>query len=69
MGSSFVPERYGPAIRMMSGLLSFMGCSLMAMPYVIAPISEITGMIVAADTKSKLLAPYAKFGITIAKAS
>jgi len=38
-------------------------------PYVIAPISEITGMIVAADTKSKLLAPYAKLGITITKAS
>jgi len=37
-------------------------------PYVIAPISEITGMIVAADTKSKLLAPYAKLGITITKA-
>jgi DeoR/GlpR family transcriptional regulator of sugar metabolism len=38
-------------------------------PYVIAPISEIAGIIVAADTKSKLLAPYAKLGITITKAS
>jgi DeoR/GlpR family transcriptional regulator of sugar metabolism len=37
-------------------------------PYVIAPLSEITGMIVAAETKAKLLAPYAKLGITITKA-
>jgi DeoR/GlpR family transcriptional regulator of sugar metabolism len=37
-------------------------------PYVIAPMSEITGMIVAAETKAKLLAPYAKLGITITKA-
>jgi DeoR/GlpR family transcriptional regulator of sugar metabolism len=38
-------------------------------PYVIAPISEITGIIVTADTKSRLLAPYARLGITITKAS
>ena len=38
-------------------------------PYVIAPISDITGMIVAADTKSRLLTPYAKLGVTITKAS
>lgn len=38
-------------------------------PYVIAPISDITGMIVAADTKPKLLTPYAKLGVTITKAS
>jgi DeoR/GlpR family transcriptional regulator of sugar metabolism len=37
-------------------------------PYVIAPMSEITGMIVAEETKAKLLAPYAKLGITITKA-
>lgn len=38
-------------------------------PYVIAPLSEITGMIVSAGTKSKVLAPYSKLGITITKAS
>jgi len=37
-------------------------------PYVIAPLSEVTGMIVAADTRAKVLAPYAKMGITITKA-
>lgn len=37
-------------------------------PYVIAPLSEITGMIVAAGTKSSVLAPYARMGITITKA-
>jgi DeoR/GlpR family transcriptional regulator of sugar metabolism len=37
-------------------------------PYVIAPMSEITGMIVAAETKAKLLAPYAMLGITITRA-
>jgi DeoR/GlpR family transcriptional regulator of sugar metabolism len=37
-------------------------------PYVIAPISEITGMIVAADTRPKLLAAYIKMGITVTKA-
>ena len=38
-------------------------------PYVIAPMSGITGMIVAAGTRSKLLAPYARLGLTITKAS
>lgn len=38
-------------------------------PYVIAPLSEITGMIVAPNTKSKLLAPFVKLGLTITKAS
>lgn len=37
-------------------------------PYAIAPLSEVTGMIVAADTTRKALAPYAKLGITITKA-
>jgi DeoR/GlpR family transcriptional regulator of sugar metabolism len=37
-------------------------------PYVIAPLSEITGMIVASNTKSKTLAPYLRLGITITKA-
>jgi DeoR/GlpR family transcriptional regulator of sugar metabolism len=37
-------------------------------PYVIAPLSEVTGMIVAAHTKPKILAPYARLGITITKA-
>lgn len=40
-----------------------------ASAYVIAPLSEITGMIVAADTKPARLAPYARLGITITKAS
>jgi DeoR/GlpR family transcriptional regulator of sugar metabolism len=38
-------------------------------PYVIAPISEITGMIVVAGTKQKVLAPYLRLGVTITKAS
>ena len=38
-------------------------------PYVIAPISEITGMIVAASTKRKTLAPFERAGITITKAA
>jgi DeoR/GlpR family transcriptional regulator of sugar metabolism len=38
-------------------------------PYVIAPLSEIAGMIVAAGTKSKMLAAFARLGITITKAS
>jgi DeoR/GlpR family transcriptional regulator of sugar metabolism len=38
-------------------------------PYVIAPLSEVTGIIVASDTKAKTLAPYAKLGITITKAA
>ena len=37
-------------------------------PYVIAPISEVTGMIVAASTKRKALSAYARAGITITKA-
>jgi len=37
-------------------------------PYVIAPLSQITGMIVAAATKAKVLAPFSKLGITITKA-
>jgi DeoR/GlpR family transcriptional regulator of sugar metabolism len=37
-------------------------------PYVIAPLSEVTGMIVAAQTKQKILAPYSRLGITITKA-
>ena len=37
-------------------------------PYVIAPLGEVTGMIVAATTKQKTLAPYARAGITITKA-
>jgi len=36
-----------------------------ASPYVIAQIREITGMIVAAGTKRKVLAPFRKQGITI----
>ena len=38
-------------------------------PYVIAPISAITGMIVSDHVKSKALAPYARLGISITKAS
>jgi DeoR/GlpR family transcriptional regulator of sugar metabolism len=38
-------------------------------PYVIAPISEVTGIIVAAGTRAKVLAPYARLGIAITKAS
>ena len=37
-------------------------------PYVIAPVSEITGMIVAASTKSRVLAPFIKLGITVTRA-
>jgi DeoR/GlpR family transcriptional regulator of sugar metabolism len=37
-------------------------------PYVIAPISEIAGMIVAASTTKKVLAPFARLGVTITKA-
>ncbi len=37
-------------------------------PYVIAPLSEISGMIVAAGTKRKKLAAFADLGITITKA-
>jgi DeoR/GlpR family transcriptional regulator of sugar metabolism len=37
-------------------------------PYVIAPLTDITGMIVAAETKQKILAPYSRLGITITKA-
>jgi DeoR/GlpR family transcriptional regulator of sugar metabolism len=37
-------------------------------PYVIAPISAITGMIVSDQVKSKTLAPFARLGITITKA-
>jgi DeoR/GlpR family transcriptional regulator of sugar metabolism len=37
-------------------------------PYVIAPLTEITGMIVAAQTKPKVLAPYSRLGITITRA-
>ena len=37
-------------------------------PYVIAPISEISGMIVAATTKQKKLKPFARLGLTITKA-
>jgi DeoR/GlpR family transcriptional regulator of sugar metabolism len=40
-----------------------------ASPYVVMPLSELTGMIVSADTKSELLAPYTKLGITITKVS
>jgi DeoR/GlpR family transcriptional regulator of sugar metabolism len=38
-------------------------------PYVIAPLSEIAGMIVAAGTKSKTLTAFARLGITITRAS
>ena len=37
-------------------------------PYVIAPISSVTGMIVAHLVKSKALAPFSRMGITITKA-
>ena len=37
-------------------------------PYVIAPLGEVSGMIVAATTKQKTLAPYSRAGITITKA-
>jgi len=38
-------------------------------PYVIAPITEISGMIVAANTKQKVHAPFARLGLTITKAA
>ena len=38
-------------------------------PYVIAPLSEITGLIVPSDTRQKVLAPFARQGITITKTS
>lgn len=38
-------------------------------PYVIAPISEIAGMIVADSTRRKVLAPFARIGLTITKAT
>jgi DeoR/GlpR family transcriptional regulator of sugar metabolism len=37
-------------------------------PYVIAPISEATGMIVVHGTRQKEIAPYSRLGITITKA-
>lgn len=37
-------------------------------PYVIAPITAITGMIVSDQVKSKALAPFSRLGITITKA-
>ena len=38
-------------------------------PYVVMPVSELSGMIVSADTKAELLKPYIKLGITVTKAS
>lgn len=38
-------------------------------PYLIAPVSEIAGMIVAAGTKQKVLAPFTRLGIPITRAS
>ena len=38
-------------------------------PYVIAPISSITGMIVSDHVKSKTLSPFSRLGISITKAS
>jgi DeoR/GlpR family transcriptional regulator of sugar metabolism len=38
-------------------------------PYVIAPISAITGMIVSDHVKSKTLSPFSRLGISITKAS
>jgi DeoR/GlpR family transcriptional regulator of sugar metabolism len=38
-------------------------------PYLIAPVAEITGMIVAASTKRKILAPFERAGIAITKAA
>jgi DeoR/GlpR family transcriptional regulator of sugar metabolism len=40
-----------------------------ASPYVIAPISAISGMIVAAGTKPKVLAPFRRLGISITQAA
>jgi len=33
------------------------------------PLSDLAGMIVSAETKSELLKPYIKLGITVTKAS
>jgi DeoR/GlpR family transcriptional regulator of sugar metabolism len=38
-------------------------------PYVIAPLSEVAGMIVAGNTKPKALAPFRRLGIAITKAA
>jgi DeoR/GlpR family transcriptional regulator of sugar metabolism len=38
-------------------------------PYVVIPLSEVTGMIVAEGTEQKLISPYARLAITITKAS
>jgi len=38
-------------------------------PYTICPISEVTGLIVVANTKPSVLAPYLRMGITITKAT
>ena len=40
-----------------------------ASPYVIGPLSDVQGMIVAANTKAKSLAPFLKAGIKIIKAA
>jgi DeoR/GlpR family transcriptional regulator of sugar metabolism len=40
-----------------------------ASPYVVMPLSELTGMIVSANTKRDMLTPYVKLGITVTKAS
>ena len=37
-------------------------------PFVIAPMSEVTGMIVSANTPRKVLSPFVRLGITITKA-
>lgn len=37
-------------------------------PYLIAPVREVNGMIVAASTKRKALAPFERAGVTITKA-
>ena len=37
-------------------------------PFVISPLTEITGIIVAADTRAKVLTPFLKLGITMTKA-
>jgi DeoR/GlpR family transcriptional regulator of sugar metabolism len=38
-------------------------------PYVIAPLSAITGMIVSDQVKAKMLAPFSRLGITISRAT
>ena len=38
-------------------------------PYVIAPLSEVAGMIVAGNTKQKVLAPFTRLGVTIVRSS